>query len=254
MSDAGASFRQTETRQHSGKDRTAPAANPLSVHINADARQVWLMLREPRLIRQWHGWEAKGLDEEIRSIFFAQSVVEGPDHSYLTVDGGDTFRIEPVSDGTVLNLERGDSTEYAEEITEGWITFLQQLRFSVERHPSGTRRTAFFSGESSEPIISRLNAGHLQQAGDSYSLDLPNGHTLTGDVWFKTANQLGLTVSEYSDHGDGLVILADHGGSSLVIVTTYGLGAHSLRTIWDSWEAIRASAYPTADPLLTSDG
>lgn len=258
MSDSKDSLTQSSTEQHAGRDAPVQGPNPLSVHINADARQVWLMLREPRLVRQWHGWDAEGLDEEIRSIFFASTVVEGPDHTSVTVDGGDTFRIDPVADGTLVTVERGESDQHVEEITEGWITFLQQLRFALERHPSATRRTAFFSGEpaASESIIEKLHAEQFQQPGDSYSLNLPDGHELSGIVWFRTEHQLGLTVSQYSDHGEGLVIVTDQplsqGASSLVIVTTYGLGARSLREIWGSWDNFRQQHYPSSEPLVTS--
>ena len=257
MSEQADSLTQSSTEQHPPRNVRAAGSNPLSVHINADARQVWLMLREPRLVRQWHGWEAETLDAEIQSIFFAPSVIEGPNHTFLTVDGGDTFRIEPVQDGCVVTIERVEAE--ADEITEGWITFLQQLRFALERHPSGTRRTAFFMGEPADggSIIGKLNAEQLQQPGDSYSLDLPDEHELTGSVWFRTENQVGLTVSDYADHGEGLVILADQPslegpGSSLVVISTYGLGAKALRTAWGSWDAFRRQHYPSSDPLETS--
>lgn len=256
MSDSGASLTQSSTEQHPARDVPVAGSNPLSVHINADARQVWLMLREPRLVRQWHGWDAESLDEEIRSIYFSPSVIEGPDHRFLTVDGGDTFQIEPVRDGTLVTVERVEGE--ADEITEGWITFLQQLRFALERHPSGTRRTAFFSGEPDDggSIIEKLNAEQLQQPGDSYSLSLPKGHELTGTVWFRTENQLGLTVGGYADHGEGLVIVADQPSlqsrSSLAVVSTYGLGANALRSAWDSWDTFRRQHYPSSNPLETS--
>lgn len=253
MSDSTDSLTQSSTEKHPAQAPPPDNSDPLRVHINADARQVWLMLREPRLVRQWHGWDAEGLDEEIRSIYFAPSVVEGADHTFVTVDGGDTFRIEPVNDGTAVTIERGDSTS---EVTEGWITFLQQLRFALERHPSAARRTAFFSGTSDdgESIIGKLNAEQLQQPGDSYSLSLPDGHELTGTVWFRSEHQLGLTVTQYADHGEGLVILADQpsgqGTSSMVIVTTYGLGANALRTASAAWDSFRKQHYPSADPLV----
>jgi uncharacterized protein YndB with AHSA1/START domain len=43
--------------------------NNLSVVINADAPQVWTMLREPSKVAQWHGWEADDLDAEIKEIY-----------------------------------------------------------------------------------------------------------------------------------------------------------------------------------------
>lgn len=258
MSDSADSLTQSSTEQHPARNVPVAGGNPLSVHINADARQVWLMLREPRLVRQWHGWDAETLDEEIRSIYFAPSVIEGPDHTFLTVDGGDTFQIEPVRDGCVVTIERVEAEP--DEITEGWITFLQQLRFALERHPSATRRTAFFTGEpgDSGSIIEKLNAEQLQQPGDSYSLSLQGGHELTGTVWFRTDNQLGLTVSQYADHGEGLVIVADQpsldgSGSSLAVISTYGLGAHALQSAWDSWDAFRRQHYPSSDAMVTSE-
>ncbi|WP_035777043.1 hypothetical protein [Arthrobacter sp. H5] len=242
-------------------------SNPLSAHINADARQVWTMLREPAKVKQWHGWDYDGLDAEIRLIFFS-AVVEGPDHKSLTLDGGDVFRIEPAQDGTVLTMERGrpdtgsDEAGLDEDITEGWISFLQQLRFALERHPNGTRRTAFFSGESSDgtSILGKLNAEQLGQPGEKYSLTLPNGQDLSGRVWFRSDKQVGLTVEQYAEHGDGLLILADQPvikgtrdkPGALMIATTYGLGAHSLREIWGAWDEFRARHYPSSDPLVTS--
>lgn len=257
MSDSTGSLRQSSTEQHPARDVPVAGVNPLSVHINADARQVWLMLREPRLVRQWHGWDADTLDEEIRSIYFAPSVIEGTNHTFLTVDGGDTFQIDPVRDGCVVTIERVEAEP--DEITEGWITFLQQLRFALERHPSTARRTAFFMGESSDDasIIEKLHAEQLQQPGDSYSLSLPGGHELTGTVWFRTENQLGLTVAEYAEHGEGLVILADQPslngkGPSLAVISTYELGANALRSAWESWDTFRRQHYPSSDPLETS--
>ena len=35
---------------------------------------------------------------------------------------------------------------YYHEITEGWLSFLQQLRFMYEEHPGEARRTLFLSG------------------------------------------------------------------------------------------------------------
>ena len=50
---------------------------------------------------------------------------------------------------------------------------------------------------------------------------------------------MGLTVHGYAEHGDGLLIVADQpviedvrpDGGSLVIVSTYDLGAHRLESI-----------------------
>ncbi|MHA7154625.1 SRPBCC family protein [Arthrobacter sp. TMN-50] len=247
----------------------ADAPNPLRVHINADARQVWVMLREPAKIAQWHGWDYDGLAEEIRLIFFSPDVAEAPDHLVLTLEDGDTFTVVPGPDGTAVTVERGqpepgsDLADWHEDITEGWISFLQQLRFALERHPNTDRHTAFFSGTPADgrSAVDRLGAGSVGEPGDSYTLTMPGGEELTGRVWFRTERQLGLTVAQYADHGDGLLILAEQPiadgvrdkPAAMVIASTYALGARALHGVWNSWERVRRDFYPDADPLVTSD-
>ena len=244
------------------------AGNPLSVHINADARQVWVMLREPAKVAQWHGWDYDGLAEEIRMIFFSAGVAEDSDHRSLTLEDGDTFLLEPGPDGTVVTVERGlpepesEMADWYADITEGWISFLQQLRFALERHPTTDRHTAFFAGTPTDgrALVERLGAGSVGAPGDPYSLVLPSGQEITGRVWFRTEYQLGLTVAQYAEHGDGLLILAEQPlaegvrdePSSLVIASTYALGAKALHDVWNGWESLRREHYPDADPLVTS--
>ena len=88
---------------------------------------------------------------EINEIYFGPNVVEGADHTSLVVDGGDVFTLKPVPTGTEVSVTRAamdHNSEWAawdEDITQGWLTFLHQLRFALERHPHGKRRTFFFS-------------------------------------------------------------------------------------------------------------
>ena len=83
-----------------GSCKFGPMTNNLSVVINADAQQVWTMLREPAKVAQWHGWEADDLAAEINEIYFGPNVVESADHTCLIVDGGDIFALKPVPAGT----------------------------------------------------------------------------------------------------------------------------------------------------------
>ncbi|GAB3518910.1 SRPBCC family protein [Arthrobacter monumenti] len=237
----------------------------LAVHINADAAQVWIMLREPSKVAQWHGWQYDELDEEIKQIFFTD-VKEDDHHCILTVNGGDKFTLKPVGDGTEVRLERAprDSgnewAAYYDDITEGWLTFLQQLRFALERHPQTRRRTTFFSGtasESDQPIAKKLGLAGLPEPGEEYSVTAATGEKLSGKVWFRSEHQLGLTVSHYADHGQGLLIVADtpanedhpHGGI-MVIATTYDVGAKDLRSIRERWDQWRQQNYPESDPVV----
>jgi hypothetical protein len=238
--------------------------NNLSVVINADAPQVWTMLREPSKVAQWHGWQAEDLDAEIKEIYFSSDVEEAPDHTSLTVHGGDIFELRPVPQGTLVSVTRAavdHNSEWAawdEDITQGWLTFLQQLRFTLERHPHGKRHTLFLQlpgGPGS--AIDKLGLAELPSRGDNYELTLATGEEISGKVWYRTNHQVGLTVHSYADHGDGLLVVADQlaiddvrpDGGSLVIASTYGLGAARLDAIRASWDSWRAENYPTSEPV-----
>jgi hypothetical protein len=239
--------------------------NNLSVVINADAQQVWTMLREPSLVAEWHGWEAEGLRDEINNIYFKDTVVEDPDHTGLTVNGGDAFELKTVPTGTQVSVNRAaldHNAEWAmwdEDITQGWLTFLHQLRFALEHQPHVQRRTIFFEAPGAhDSIITKLGLTDLPKPGEDYSVTLDTGEEISGRVWYKTNHQVGLTVRSYADHHDGLLIVADQpsvekvrpDGGSMVIVSTYGLGAHdfdAIRTRWDDW---RARIYPSSEPVV----
>lgn len=237
--------------------------NNLSVVINSDAQQVWTMLREPAKVAQWHGWEADDQAAEINEIYFSPDVVEGADHTSLVVNGGDIFTLKPVPTGTEVSVTRAavdHNSEWAawdEDITQGWLTFLQQLRFALERHPHGKRRTLFFSVPGAEgSAIEKLGLSNVPAPGEPYDLTLATGEEVSGKVWFRSNHQVGLTVHNYAEHGEGLVIVADQpaiaevrpDGGSLVIVSTYDLGAHQLEAVRSRWDKWRAENYPTSDP------
>lgn len=238
--------------------------NNLSVVINADAPQVWTMLREPSKVAQWHGWQAEDLDAEIKEIYFSGDVEESADHTSLTVHGGDVFELHPVADGTRVSVTRAavdHDSEWAswdEDITQGWLTFLQQLRFALERHPHGKRHTLFLHlTEGQGSAIEKLGLGNLPAAGEPYQLTLGTGEEISGKVWFRTNHQVGLTVHSYAEHGEGLLVVADHpaikdvrpDGGSLVVVSTYDLGAAKLASVRSSWDSWRAENYPAAEPV-----
>ena len=134
------------------------------VTISAPVDEVWDALRSRDKIRHWMGWEYDGLDGEIDLIFFTDTVEDSSART-LTLHGGDEFRLEPDGAGTRVTLTRaahGDNPDwdaYYDDITEGWVTFLQQLRFAVERHPGAARRTLSFVGGND-------NSVHLPDALD----------------------------------------------------------------------------------------
>lgn len=236
---------------------------PLSVHVNADARQVWVMLREPSLVAQWHGWEAEGLEDEIRQIYFTNAT-EAADHKSLDLGGRYTFTLEPVGDGTVLTVAPGSEggQEPDEDVLEGWQTFVQQLRFALERHPNAKRQTTYFADDSapSGGVLRNLGLDSLPAPGEDYEATLSTGETVAGKVWFRSAHQVGLTVHSYADHGDGLLIVADlprtrarPDGGTRLLVTTYGLGARALAELRSHWDGWRRRHFPSSAPLVAGN-
>lgn len=235
------------------------ATHQLSVLVNADAEQLWLMLREPARLAQWHGWEMEGLDDEIRQIYYS-NVVESPSHLRLDLEMGDVFTLKPQPDGTLLTLSRGEATgewqKYDADITEGWAMFLQQLKFAVEHHPRTPRRTIYVDGTSAASTnlwdALGIDTGWLPDPGEKYELTLNTGATIAGKVWYRSDSQLGLTVAGYAQHGDGLLILAcqaplegvrQHPGAQ-IIVSTYDLGSAAFEAIGSQWDAFMENHFP----------
>jgi uncharacterized protein YndB with AHSA1/START domain len=135
------------------------------VVIAAPADTVWRALRDRTEIRRWFGWDYDGIDDEIDMIFFGDTQV---DDAARTLDFGPAGRLglEDQSERTIVRLVRAAPTGQDtwdgiyDDINEGWLTFMQQLRFMLERHPSQDRE----------------------------ALHIP----LTGEPWFETENQVGV--------------------------------------------------------------
>ena len=222
----------------------------VEVTVSAPAEVVWRWLRDPDLLEQWHGWQAPGLAGEIRQTFL-DGAVEDAAARRLVLEGGDTVVVLPQGDRSMVRMVRGsrtpqegaegepsddrdDPTQDAEapddEVTEAWRTFLQQLRFAVERHPADRRRTLHLDGASTGagPVAEELHLDDLSSApGASRYDEHVVGERLHGRVWFSSATQLGLVVDAW---GDGLLVLRHrpasagepHGGATAVL-STYGL-------------------------------
>jgi hypothetical protein len=162
----------------------------VEVEIAAPFEAVWRALRDPAEIRRWHGWDYDGLDEEIDAIYLSGA---DADQSAGTIDlrGADTrIAVEERDGRTAVSVLKGsdplsedDSRGLTpfDEIDEGWITFVNQLRFALERHPGRERRTE-----------------HLQ-----------------AEVLWSTGNQIGLRVEEW----DGAMVVVHRTGR--VIVSNY---------------------------------
>ena len=213
-----------------------PDTPVLEVTIAASAGTVWVALREPELIRRWHGWNVDGLAEEVRTIYL-NGVVEDPDTRTLEITGGDRFTLHDAPGGTTVRIERApegsnpdwdpDWDDDYDDITRGWWTFLQQLRFAIERHALAERRTIVLQGAA---------PADLSVSGEVCETSHIEQPELSGTVWARRPGQLALTVDGW---GDGLLVVTRQpdGGTQLVL-TTYGLDDDAFAALearWGAW-------------------
>jgi hypothetical protein len=235
----------------------------IEVTIAAPVDQVWRAMREPAQIRHWHGWEFDGLDAEIEYIYRDHLTVSEANRT-LSFEDGDTFTLHDAGEGqTLLRMVRAprgsdpDWAAYYDDITEGWITFMHQLRFALERHPGAARRTVFLDGalgSTGDPIAALgLTAAASASPGTRYTATLA-GEPVSGELWFRSDNQAGFTVDAW---GNGLLILGSTpaspskpAGAAMAVLTTYGLDDAALTTHrdrWTSWWREHYPAMPNAD-------
>ncbi|MGW0479488.1 SRPBCC family protein [Nonomuraea sp. NPDC003214] len=215
----------------------------IQVTVAAPPSAVRGAFRDRDRIRHWHGWEFDGgpdgsLDEEIELIYFTDVAA---DDRVINLNGGDRVELEPVESGTRVTLTRAapgddpDWAKYYDDITEGWITFLHQLKFMLERHPADARRTVFLSGTGKTSPLTALDTAELSP-GQRHQLELP-GETATGQVFYRSQHQLGLTVDGWND---GLLVLSHNpdSGACMAVLSLYEVGESrhaELSKQWNDW-------------------
>jgi hypothetical protein len=227
----------------------------IEVTIAAPPDQVWRALRDPDLIRRWHGWQSDGLDDEVRLIYFDHATAD-PDRYTLVLGDSDRFTLHPVDGGTVVRITRapiGSNPEwdaYYDDINEGWTTFLRHLRFGLERHALAERRTLLLNGAAPDvPVLAALGLAEAAElpVGARYRAPAPTGDVLTGEVYARTGRQWMFTVD---GPGDGLLIVTRQpaapdrpDGQGMVLLTVYGLGDDEFAALegrWTAWwESVR---------------
>ena len=236
----------------------------VEILVAAPIEEVWRALRDPAEIRRWFGWEYASLTEEIDFIFVNGFKADAATHT-LSADGiADRYTLEAAGPGqTVVRVIRSAPvTDVSwkgiyDDMVEGWLTFTQQLRFALERHPGADRRTIYLNGRAAKagtplPVQALgLDSLVVVPLGQRYSVTAAHGERLGGEIWFRAPYQLGLTVDAY---GDGLVIIgtrpvtdkSSHGGGS-VVVSTYGLSDPAFRSVSDQWTRWWLATYDTID-------
>jgi hypothetical protein len=145
----------------------------VEVTIQAPLQRVWGALRDPAEIRRWHGWACPELDAEIDIIYRRTATISDVDFTLET--GAGRFELEPLGEATVVRVcrpapENSSGWEgVVDEINEGWLSFVQQLRFYLERHAGRPRRSV-----------------RMQRVRQ-----LPSG-----EVFFASAHQTGLVLED----------------------------------------------------------
>jgi len=191
---------------------------PFRVEVSVDAPRdvVWRTLTEPEQIRHWFGWDYDGLNDEIELIFVEHARLRPPDRIEMSDDG--LIELEERGGRTVIRATKPgdlDAAEWADvygDIEEGWITFFNQLRHRLERHPDSTRRM----------IVRNANLASLPE--------------VPGEPWHSSRYQRGAG----SDRALAIVFRKPDSGESMLLVTTYDLDDDAFAAVeqrWDEWAA-----------------
>ncbi|MBN6038040.1 SRPBCC domain-containing protein [Amycolatopsis sp. 195334CR] len=217
----------------------------LEIHVPVTVETAWRALRDKESVLQWHGWQAPDLENEVNQIFFDEAVEDAENH-VLTASGGDRFTVTADGDGARITVTRAPLSgnaewdAYYEDITEGWISFLQQLRFALAYGITTPRRTHFLSTDRSrvDEVTRRIGLSEVAglAPGSRYEAEIA-GERVHGQVWFRSANQLGLSVDEW---GNGLLIF----GAGMAILTTYELSDAEFAALGERWRGLMPEASP----------
>nr|WP_271212729.1 hypothetical protein [Rhodococcus wratislaviensis]GLK39435.1 hypothetical protein GCM10017611_63050 [Rhodococcus wratislaviensis] len=232
----------------------------IEVAVAAAPSVVWQALRDPELIRRWHGWDYAGLADEIREIYF-DDVTEDAAACTLALNGADTFSLHEHEGTTLVRITRpprsGDpaADDWYDDVTEGWTTFLQFLKFGIERHGLDERRTLFLEG----PVAEGDSARHLlgldklegMTVGDHFTVVAETGDLLHGVVCFVGEHQTAVSVD---DLGPGLLQFGEqpvnaarpHGGAQ-ILLAAYDLDDEEWAELderWREWWQARPGAEP----------
>ena len=218
----------------------------VTVTLPAPIETVWTTFRDPALIRRWFGWEydtEQGtLDDEVRMIFSDGTVASEADRTLHV--GGHLFELEDAGAETVVRVTRTtplpggdlDWDAFYDDVDEGWVSFLQQLRFALAHHWGQERTTIRLEGAPSAQPPAELRDLEALEPGRRYATTVA-GEAIEGEMWFGSAHQFGLTVDGW---GPGLLLFAaaPAGTTAAITITTYGDGSDPERAArWQTWWA-----------------
>jgi uncharacterized protein YndB with AHSA1/START domain len=225
----------------------------VEILVAAPVDVVWKALREPAEVCKWFGWDYPSLASDI-DMMWGNIKVDEERRRLYDDDQPDRFEVEPVGDQTIVRVIRSapatDSSWHGiyDDVFEGWMTFMNQLKFALERHAGEQRATLFLNGRAKQAGVPNpidalgLSSLWVVPVGDAYTVKTAAGDTLSGKVYYRSAYQMGLTVDSF---GDGLLIASvrpkteksHHGGGS-ILLTTYrqdDAALKALRERWSQW-------------------
>ena len=230
----------------------------VEILVAAPIETVWKAIKDPVEARRWFGWDYPNLASDIEGMWSGNRVDEKT-HELWADPMPDRFKLEALGTQTIVRIIRSAPADDAswrgiyDDLAEGWLTFMQQLKFALERHPAADRRTLFLNGRATKAgtpnPVEALGLAPLWVVpiGERYDVTTAAGDRLNGAIWYRSANQLGLTVDGF---GDGLLIAnirpktakSAHGGGSLTL-TTYGMDDSAFRQLRDRWSAWWTKTY-----------
>ncbi len=230
----------------------------VEVTVPAPADAVWAALRDPAKIREWFGWDADSLKDEIDFIFVTHARADEARRTVVFEGVSDRYEVEARGDHSVVRVVRsapaGDWSDVFDGMIEGWISFTWQLAFAFARHGLKPRRTLFFSGPPRAERLGRslLGLDAAPAAGEPWSGPLGAEAEAAGEVWFTARHQTGVTVDAW---GDGLLVVVDQPPSEkhprgfvMLTLTTYGFDDAALADLQARWQAWWDARFETAQP------
>jgi hypothetical protein len=158
---------------------------------------VWRHLREPDLLRRWFGWHGPEFEAEIAGLSGGFSTVER--EGLAVVIGDHRMALREAGPGTELRISRlAGSDEHDGEVDEGWVTFLEQLRYVVTAQPAGARHTLLVPG--------------------APTADIPWAH----EEWARSPHQRTVVVPEWGQVQVTITQPSADGPAPRVVVNGYG--------------------------------
>ena len=112
----------------------------VEILVAAPIDTVWKAVLDPVEAQRWFGWDYPNLAADLVEMW-KDSRSDVAKREIWSDNMPDRFTFEDLGTHTVVRIVRsapaGDNswTGIYDDMIEGWITFMQQLKFALERHP-----------------------------------------------------------------------------------------------------------------------